>query len=189
MVKIIKENQIKNIEFEDGFEFVESCNYNHCVTPQTKLVIVGTITPPAGAGYFYSAPRNKIYGYLDECFFDTNLKELKKKLHADPENRKEIIDEIKNQLVSKKVAFLDVIKYAIRKKDSPADNDIKFCSLDENVFKINPNAIYICNSRLAENCFKEICETLKINPKQCIYLSQRSSLKKDWLKTITEILN
>ena len=169
-------------------EFVESCNYNHCVTSQTKIVIVGTITPPAGAGYFYSSLRNKIYGYLDECFLNTNLKELKKRLHSEPEKQNRIIEEIKKQLISKNIAFLDVIKFAIRKKGSSADNDIKFCSLDENVFKINPNAIYICNSRLAEDCFKEICNRLNINLKY-IYLSQRSSLKIDWLNIIKDILN
>ena len=58
-------------------EIVESCNKNNCLNTKTKLVIVGTITPPDGAGYFYTAPRNKIYGYIDYAI-NTNLKELKK---------------------------------------------------------------------------------------------------------------
>lgn len=189
MTKIITEAEIKTKVFDSDYEFTESCNYNHCVTNSTKLIIVGTITPPAGAGYFYSSPFNKIYGYLDECFLDTNLKTLKMKLHNEPENQSKIISEIKNILVSKNVAFLDVIKFAIRKKDSPSDNDIKFCSLDEDVFKINPTATYICNSRLAESCFKEICEKLNISPSNQIYLSQRSGKKADWLNTIKQILS
>jgi len=85
-------------------EVVESCNKHNCVTPNTKLVIVGTITPPEGAGYFYTAPRNKIYGYLDQAFGDTNLKEKKKMLLQNPHN-KQIIQEIKNVLINKKIAF------------------------------------------------------------------------------------
>jgi len=188
MTKIISDSEIKQKVIEEKLEFVESCNYNHCVTNETKLIIVGTITPPAGAGYFYSSPKNKIYGYLDESFLDTNLKQLKAKLHSFPEKRNETISQIKQQLLNKKVAFLDVIKYAIRKKGSSADNDIKYCTLDEEVFKINPNATYICNSRLAEQCFNEIYQKLQIDRSKYIYLSQRSGKKVDWLNTIKEIL-
>ena len=188
MPKIVSLEEFNKITLQSNLEKAESCNFNHCVTPETKLIIVGTITPPAGAGYFYSAPRNKIYGYLDECFSDTSLKELKKQLHSNPENKTQIIDEIKKQLTAKKIAFLDVIKYAIRKKDSPADNDIAFCTLDEDVFKISTNATIICNSRLAEECFCSICDKLNFDPSKHIFLSQRSGLKKDWISTIKSIL-
>ena len=189
MPKIISLEEFNKIEIKPNFEKAESCNFNHCVTPETKLIIVGTITPPAGAGYFYSAPRNKIYGYLDECFSDTNLKELKKQLHSENSNKTEIVEQIKQQLISKKIAFLDVIKYAIRKKDSPADNDITFCTLDEDVFKITPNATIVCNSRLAEECFCSICDKLHLDPSKHIFLSQRSGLKKDWISTIKSVVS
>ena len=185
----LTDDEIKKINISNDFEFAESFNKNHCVTHETKLIIVGTITPPAGAGYFYSAPRNRIYGYLDAFFKDTNLKELKKSLHINPENRNEIVSKIKEQLILKKVAFLDVIKFAIRKKDSYLDKDIKYCSLDFESFKISSNATIICNSKDAYNCFCEICKKLNIEPSKNIYLSQRFGTKIEWLKTFESILD
>lgn len=32
--------------------YAQSMNNNNCVTPRTKIIIVGTITPPDGNGYF-----------------------------------------------------------------------------------------------------------------------------------------
>lgn len=187
LTEIEFENIKNNINYSDGFECVESCNQKNCVTEQTKLIIVGTITPPEGAGYFYTAPRNKIYGYIDQALDNTNLKGLKKELLNSP-NNVDIINKIKDTLIENKIAFLDVIKFAIRREDSPYDNDIKYYTIDKNCFAKNKNAVYICNSKLAQKCFLEICEELgvKLN---CIYLSQRKDTKELWLTTIRTILN
>ncbi len=180
--------KVKNeIDFNSGLECVESCNSKNCVTDKTKLVIVGTITPPEGAGYFYTAPRNKIYGYIDQALGNTNLKELKKELLQSPNNF-EIINNIKQTLVENKIAFLDVIKCAIRRNDSPYDNDIKYYTIDKECFQKNKDAVYVCNSVLAQNCFLEICKELGFELKH-IYLSQRKDTKALWLETIRNILN
>lgn len=188
MPKQISENELKNIVVDDTHELADSCNKNHCVTKNTKLIIVGTITPPAGAGYFYTAPRNKIYGYIDECGFGTTLKPLKKQLHENKQTAPETVEEIKKQLVSNNIAFLDVIKCAVRKKDSPADGDISHYVLDVDSFKIASDAVIICNSRLAEQCYIEICEKLNKQPNH-IFLSQRSGRKVEWLNAIKNAIN
>lgn len=175
------------LNFDCGLECVESCNSKNCVTDKTKLVIVGTITPPEGAGYFYTAPRNKIYGYIDQALGNTNLKELKKELLQNP-NDDGIIGKIKSCLVENNIAFLDVIKSAIRRDDSPYDNDIKYYTVDKDCFAKNKDAVYVCNSALAQTCFLEICEELGVELKH-IYLSQRKDTKQSWLETIRNILN
>ncbi len=61
----VEENEIllkkKEID-ETKEEFVENFNKYSCVTPKTRLIIVGTITPPDGMnnGYFYTAPHNSV---------------------------------------------------------------------------------------------------------------------------------
>lgn len=168
-------------------ECVENFNKNNCVTPKTKLIIVGTITPKKGMenGYFYTAPRNKIYGYIDGTI-KTNLKELKKSLQQTTsyEEKQKIITQIKNTLKENNIAFLDIMKFAIRKLGSPYDNDIKNYCLDIESFRNIPNSVYfICNSRLAEQGYLEICKNLgrEINYS---FLSQRMAKKVEWIETI-----
>lgn len=182
------EFELKKTELNsgDGLECVSSCNARNCVTKDTKLIIVGTITPPEGAGYFYTAPRNKIYGYIDQALGNTNLKETKKLLLQNPNDAK-IIEDIKHTLVLNKIAFLDVIKFAIRKDDSPYDNDIIYYTVDADSFRNNTDAVYICNSKFALECFLEICEDLGVELKH-IYLSQRMDTKASWLTAIRTIL-
>lgn len=49
-------------------EFSLDCSFNKETTlnKDTKLVIVGTITPP-NTKYFYCSYYNRIYGYIDEA--------------------------------------------------------------------------------------------------------------------------
>ena len=183
-----KEFNLKKLEItqNSNLEIVSSCNKNNCVSIKTKLIIVGTITPPEGAGYFYTAPRNKIYGYIDSAI-NTNLKELKKQLLLKPHDSK-IIEEIKYTLIKNKIGFLDIIKSAIRKNDSPYDKDIKYYTLDTEVFKTNTTALYICNSKFAEEGFIQICKELNLNLNY-LYLSQRHDTKQSWLSAILNALN
>ena len=183
---LLDENNIllKRSSLDNTEEFVESFNKYNCVTPQTQLIIVGTITPPQGVenGYFYTAPRNKIYGYIDEAI-KTNLKELKGSLKSTT-NEAEVLNQIKDILKTNNIAFLDIMKYAIRKKNSPYDEDIKYYNLDIESFRNLSDSVYfICNSKLAQEGYEKICEELgrEING---IYLSQRRARKIDWVKEI-----
>lgn len=62
-------------------EEVISFNSENCMTENTEVIIVGTITPSEGMknGYFYTAPRDRIYGYIDAAR-GTGLLEKKRKL-------------------------------------------------------------------------------------------------------------
>ena len=62
-------------------EEVISFNSENCMTENTEVIIVGTITPLEGMknGYFYTAPLDRIYGYIDAAR-GTGLLEKKRKL-------------------------------------------------------------------------------------------------------------
>ena len=142
------------------YEQVTSFNSQNCMTEDTEIIIVGTITPTEGMknGY-YTASRNRIYGYIDAAR-GTSLVKKKTDLMQESlsEKRKQIISEVKNELKEQKIAFLDVMGSAIRCKGSHADSDIKCYTLDYPVFSTVPKNVkkVICNSRLAENCYNTI---------------------------------
>ena len=167
------------------YERVSSFNSQHCITADTKIIIVGTITPPKGTncGYFYTAPRNNIYGYIDAAR-GTNLKELKNKLNGGNLTnlqKAQIVDEIKDVLRKQRIAFLDIMDKAVRKQNSHKDSDIAAYTLDKSTFQNIPQgAKIICNSRLAEAGFKQIQKDLGCNLSYK-YLSQRSGKKMEWI--------
>jgi hypothetical protein len=169
----------KEIGPNDPYECKSSFNKKSTIGRKTRLLIVGTVTPP-NAIYFYCSPRNRIYGYIDEVFNDTNL--------VGHKTDSSCIG-IKKILSNKSIAFLDVMKDVIRKKDSPYDKDILFYTLDYDAFKIlkNKDVIVIVNSRLAEQGLSEIYGRLEISEPSYIYLSQRRGLKSDWLQAIEAI--
>lgn len=188
MTKLVSETRLNNIcasMDKNVYECVSSFNSQHCVMAETKIIIVGTITPPKGTncGYFYTAPRNNIYGYIDEAR-GTNLKELKNKLNGGNMNnlkKTQIVDEIKDILREQQIAFLDIMDKAIREKDSCKDSDIAAYTLDESTFQNIPQgAKIICNSRLAEAGFKQIQKVLGRNLSYS-YLSQRRGKKVEWI--------
>lgn len=170
------------------YEEVTSFNSQNCMTEDTEIIIVGTITPTEGMrnGYFYTSPRNRIYGYIDAAR-GTELVEKKRKLTDIGLSRlqkEQIIETIKNELQEQKIAFLDVIESAIRLKDSYSDSDIKCYTLDYPVFSTVPKNVkkVICNSRLAEECYNVI-RTEKDLP-AAIYLSQRDGTKESWINEL-----
>lgn len=190
-MKIIDSNKIFNQlnALSSLYSYAQSINNNHCVTPNAKIIIVGTITPPDGNGYFYTSPANRIYGYIDAAY-NTNLKALKTQLRSST-NPIEFIDKIKQTLVSKQIAFLDVFESVIRKNGSPYNADIKFAALDYINFQTaltklkEPSVKVICNSLLAEKYFNVIMQTIKPSCKiTSIYLSQRYGKKSDWIKAL-----
>ncbi len=150
---------------ESKYEAVSNFNRFNCITPNTKLIIVGTITPPKGMnrGYFYTAPRNNIYKLIDMAL-GTNLQQLKDSLPT-ADNKEKTLFEIQKTLKEHNIAFLDVMKFALRLKDSSEDLDIKYFTLDVESFKNLPNSVhFICNSRLAEDGYLEICKRLNRKP-------------------------
>ena len=168
------------------YEKVNSFNGINYILPDTEIIIVGTITPSGGNGYFYTAPRNKIYGYIDAAR-GTKLKEKKEALQktTNEKQRLSIIDGIKRELNDQKIAFLDVIDEAIRRKGSYADTAIKHYTLDYAAFSNIPQSVrkVICNSRLTENCYNKIrVETTNLTT--AIYLSQRSGKKNRWINEL-----
>ena len=188
MPKLVSVTELNNLcasMDKNVYACVSSFNSQHCVTDNTKIIIVGTITPPKGTnnGYFYTAPRNNIYGYIDAAR-GTNLKELKNKLNGGNMNnlkKTQIVGKIKDVLREQQIAFLDIMDKAIRKKDSCKDSDIAAYTLDESTFQNIPQgAKIICNSRLAEAGFKQIQKVLGSNLSYK-YLSQRSGKKVEWI--------
>lgn len=173
----------------NGYEYANSNNHNNCVTSDTQIIIVGTITPPAGNGYFYTAPRNRIYGYIDAAR-RTDLKGLKMKLMGS-NTPTCIINQIKNTLINEHIAFLDIFESVIRKSNSPYDSDIKYATLDYDTFNNTLNTLrakpikVICNSRLAESGFNSILKGMKSTCNiTIIYLPQRCGKKADWINAL-----
>lgn len=181
-------------------EFSLDCSFNKETTlnKDTKLVIVGTITPP-NTKYFYCSYYNRIYGYIDEALqlsgSKNSLKMLKlglsevnnKKIAIDllnDTNIKSRVDKIKSILKANKIAFLDTMSRVIRKRNSPYDKDILYYSVDyanlEQLKKLK-NVTVITNSKLAS----DLCKEAGIN---FTYLSQRKDKKETWLKKIRESL-
>ena len=181
-------------------EFSLDCSFNKETTlnKDTKLVIVGTITPP-NTKYFYCSYYNRIYGYIDEALqlsgSKNSLKTLKlglsevnnKKIAIDLLNDtiiKSKVDEIKSILRAKKIAFLDTMFRVIRKSNSSYDKDILYYSVDyaklERLKQLK-NVTVIANSKLA--C--ALCEEAGV---KFTYLSQRKDKKETWLDKIRELI-
>lgn len=181
-------------------EFSLDCSFNQETTlnEETKLVIVGTITPP-NTKYFYCSYYNFIYGYIDEALklsgSENSLKKLKyglskvdnRKIKIEllsPTEIKSRVDKIKSILKTNKIAFLDTMDKVIRKRNSPYDKDILYYSVDykslEELKKLK-NVTVIANSKLAG----ALCKEAGVN---FTYLAQRGGRKEEWLNTISEAL-
>ena len=166
-------------------ERVAKCyNEESTLSEDTKLVIVGTLTPP-NTQYFYCSPSNRIYGYIDEAAkkcgkFKKSLKDLKQ--------NKDSVETIKSILKEFKIAFLDVMGKAIRKEVSSKDSDIEFfCLADKEPFKNIPkDCRIVANSRLAEKLAEQLIS--KEDKSRFMFLSQRRGKKEDWLETIKSAL-
>ena len=201
MLKIVTEEEFLEISKKTATDLVTSSfNKGTTLDSNTKLVIVGTLTPPT-TNYFYCAPRNKIYGFIDKALDeleykdDARLKALKKGLSQDKYNVllpdeiiKERVIEIKKILKKHGIAFLDVMENAIRKNNiSHDDNNIEFFTLAIDDFKkIDSTATIIANSRLAEKCVGLM--NLGINTRYLPQISFKKGIKEEWIKTIKEAI-
>ena len=125
-MKQLNEKEILNKKLEYKKEcFDESHNSDNCLDADTKLVIIGTITPK-NFDYFYCAPRNKIFGYIDEIC-KTNLKQLKEKLNSSNNltEKQKIVSEIIDILKENKIAFIDTFKCVLRNQNKIYSHDYR----------------------------------------------------------------
>ena len=95
-------------------KLVKSLNNLSCFTKETRILIVGTLTPPEGMahGYFYSSSGNAVYGKLSKCFCEksadhSSFAYLKKKLICEVDwcEKMRIIQQINDKLEEHKMAF------------------------------------------------------------------------------------
>jgi G:T/U-mismatch repair DNA glycosylase len=192
--------------FKD-YEDVESFNRETTLNDETKLLIVGTLTPPDGSGkYFYSTTLNSIYGLIDEALNNGEKLETLKGQFKDyndsrsnkdevDSNNKVVRDKIKEYLKDNKIAFLDVIKYAKRNKRSPDDKKIIVAELDYGAFEdlINIKRI-IANSKDAKKYLEKILDKVPnglIYKDRIIYLPQKRKgfRREDWVEEIRNTLD
>lgn len=189
--KIVKHVSLNN--YDPDYEIRKSFNSESTLNENTKLLIVGTLTPLGEQyNYFYSGCRNRIYGYIDEAL-KTNLKDLKEGLRnaTTKEKINEFKEKIKSVLKQNNIAFLDVIKESVRLQGCD-DDDIEEFSLDYESFENLRNVKYIItNSRDAEYLLYKIISTNFLNNKQdksnvlkIEFLSQKYGSKNEWVKRI-----
>lgn len=187
--KKITEKEYESVVVENGFEKMSSMNKHTLINDKTRLLIVGTITPPDGTGFFYTSKHNKLYGYIDDSL-NTNLKKKKKELREcnSDDDRADIVEQIKKELNQVGISFIDVAKYVIRKEGSSKDTDIKHIVLDYEAFKnISKIKHVICNSRDAKECFDAITN----NRYESEYLPQRCGRgaigrREEWIRKLRE---
>lgn len=189
MTKILsnKNDMIKNFkkyekEFHPSFAYSMNSKYiDKEISP--KILIVGTITPEAGRGYYYTSPKNSIYLYLKEseiinekdfssinnlndlpCEELDELSSSKRMSSKSYINNATTINEIKNKLESKEIYFFDVYSCVIRKThNDPSDNNIAYGVLDCDAFKninLKNTTKIIVNSK---NAFDNFIKLLQIN--------------------------
>ncbi len=195
MPKVCSEPELIIHAKEKGKKISECFNSNTTLSDKTKLIIVGTITPP-NTSYFYCSPRNRIYGLIDESLErfvkEEKLKDLKKDLISSSENKEKIISKkIISILKKHNIAFLDVMEKVIRKDETSCqDSDIDYYTLAEKQFKKIPaSATVITNSNLADKCFNKIVSKNCICYKKKLKLSQRIGGRSTWVDAISEAID
>ena len=157
-----------------GYEQTNS--FNHLIQQligNSKYIIVGTLTPPKGrnAGFFYSAPKNHMFEFIDNAFKlrdQYSLVALKKDLN-DPNctrPKQDIIDDIKDVMRKRKICFIDVVDKAIASDSKYQDEYISRYSLDYKSFRKinihNPNIKIVANSNNAKVRLDEIFNKIGI---------------------------
>ena len=116
-------------KLENNMEYVEK-NFNEksTIDNETEILILGTITSQKGMehGYFYTSGKNTLYEILDKVYGSDNFSSLKKKIieAKDEKEKKEFINEMREALKDKKIAFIDVIKNCVRHKSKASDDAI-----------------------------------------------------------------
>lgn len=114
-------------KLENNMEYVEgNFNENSTIDDDTKILILGTITSQKGMknGYFYTSDRNTLYDILDKVYDIDKFSSLKKKIIEEKDEKDKPIEEMREALKDKKIAFIDVIKNCVRHKSKASDDAI-----------------------------------------------------------------
>ncbi len=157
--------------------YAKSFNKESTISEDTKFLIVGTLTSVGGRGpdnngYFYCAKENKMYEFIDKAL-GTNLREEKMKFIEDWNQK--FKENIKSELKSKKIAFLDVADEAYVKKGSSRDDDIECYTLAERfkTLKNIDNLKIVANSLNAYRVLLKIFEKTGIKNKDVEIIPQQ----------------
>lgn len=143
---------------------------------KAKIIIVGSITPWNGKGWFYTAPRTKMYKILDQVIPNANFDYLKS-------NGK--INELKETLKKEGIHFIDVFKKVIRQKNTASDKAIMFGKLNDDAFTsfingLNNNKILVvANSKLSYDLCDRILTRNKLKDK-CVFLDKPHTIFNYW---------
>lgn len=143
---------------------------------KAKIIIVGSITPWNGKGWFYTAPRTKMYKILDQVIPNANFDYLKSN---------EKINELKEALKKEGIYFIDVFKKVIRQKNTASDKAIMFGTLNDEAFisfinGLNNNKILVvANSKLSYTLCDKILTRNNLKDK-CMFLDKPHTIFNYW---------
>lgn len=84
LIRKVTEKISNNEENKFYAESMNKYHINRNLINHPKLLIVGTLTPPQGRGYYYTSNRNKMYKYLDCGLGINSLETLKNRLQEYP---------------------------------------------------------------------------------------------------------
>ena len=141
-----------------------------------KIIIVGSITPWNGKGWFYTAPRTKLYKILDQVIPNANFDSLKDSGS---------INELKEALRKEGIYFIDVFKKVIRQKKTASDKAIMFGTLNDEAFisfinGLNNNKILVvANSKLSYTLCDKILTRNNLKDK-CMFLDKPHTIFNYW---------
>ena len=141
-----------------------------------KIIIVGSITPWNGKGWFYTAPRTKLYKILDQVIPNANFDSLKDSGS---------INELKEVLKKEGIYFIDVFKKVIRQRKTASDKAIVFGTLNDEAFTsfingLNNNKILVvANSKLSYDLCNRILTRNNLKDK-CMFLDKPHTIFNYW---------
>lgn len=141
-----------------------------------KIIIVGSITPWNGKGWFYTAPKTKLYKILDQVIPNANFDSLKDSGS---------INELKEALRKEGIYFIDVFKKVIRQKKTASDKAIVFGTLNDEAFTsfingLNNNKILVvANSKLSYTLCDKILTRNNLKDK-CMFLDKPHTIFNYW---------
>ena len=141
-----------------------------------KIIIVGSITPWNGKGWFYTAPRTKLYKILDQVIPNANFDFLKDSGS---------INELNEALRKEGIYFRDVFKNVIRQKKTASDKAIVFGTLNDETFISfinglnNKKILVVANSKLSYTLCDKILTRNNLKDK-CVFLDKPHTIFNYW---------
>ena len=152
--------------------YVQSLNSLSTLSGDTRILIVGTLTPPEGMahGYFYSSfQAKKIYKMLDLALgndweSESSFTKLVNLLICEKsvENKAAIIEKINSYLTENNLAFFDVVDSAIRKDPlDPSDTNLDDVSFAKDLYQERLGEkrsikLFVFTSNTARDWFRNI---------------------------------